>query len=514
MMDPVHERQENEARFLAWDVPADVQIIGLVHPSWLSPEEAERNARAADTIATAVARRREHTLLTSCETSNAPLDRLLGGGDRDGLSAALRGRVRLSDIALHRGDKPYVYLPAGKEPIDLATLFAGEAFRQFVERVRERGGTLLLHMPEDALADESLGRFLDGYLSLGDIYTRPVPPTRAVELGRLVLDTVEASTVVDIGAADAGESAADEVADEADEVVDEADEAVDEIDTGDLGVVGGEEDPGKTTEPETGGEQATEAVSTPTAAWMRHPAKGTLPTGRIVLGVAAVIIISGSWWLIARQAIEPSDPSLAAGEPGASSTGQAGQVAATDSDAPANPAVPSVEELEAIADAAPQLGYSVAMASSPVLAEAESRLAALRGRDGRLFYIAPTPVRGDTYYRVLAGAVADQAAGQALMEALVAEGLKGSATAWDVRPVTLTFRLGVYPDRTAAESALSEVGGAGILAYILPASGGADTVFQLLSGGYGSATAAETMQTILREAGRDAELVTRRGTLR
>jgi len=347
-------------------------------------------------------------------------------------------------------------------------------------------------MPEDALADESLSRLLDGYLSLGDIYTRPVPPTRAVELGRLVLDAVDAPAVADAATADAGEGAADEV--------------VDGIDTGDGGVLAGEDDPGETREPEKGDEEPLQADSTPKDAWKRHLAKGTLPTGRIVLGAIAVVIISGGWWLLTRQAIGPSDPGSAAGE--------AGQVAATGSDAPAQPAGPSVEDLEAIADAAPELGYSVAMASSPVLAEAESRLAGLRGRDDRLFYIAPTPVRGDTYYRVLAGAVADQIAGQALMDALVAEGLKGPATAWDVRPVPLTFRLGVYPERTLAESALAEVGGAGIPAYILPASSGPDTVFQLLSGGYGSATAAETMQAILRDAGREAQLVTRTGTLR
>jgi cell division septation protein DedD len=493
MMDPVNERQENEARFLAWDVPADVQIIGLVHPSWLSVGEAERNASAADTSATAVARRREHTLLTSCETSNAPLDNLLGGGDRHGLNAALHGRVRLSDIALRSENKPYVYLPAGQEPVDLAALFASEAFRQFVERVRGRGGTLLLHMPEDALADESLSGLLDGYLTLGDIYTRPVPPTRAVELGRLVLDAVDEDPDARSPGAVTDALAEDEV---------QLEDAV------------RADDAAETEDAEQDGQEPVEAGSGLAGAWRRHRSRGTLPVGRIAIGIIAVIIIAGGWWFLARETIESSDPDSTAAVPDDPAAGGPGAEPTAGADAGTGQGSLRLQQLVAIVDASQELGYSVAMASSPDPAEAEAVLNGLRATDDRLYYIAPTPVRGDTYFRVLAGAVADQAAGQALMDALVSEGLKRSATAWDVRPVPLVFRLGVYPDRARAESALAEASAAGIPAYILSAGSGADSAFQLLSGGYGSETAAETMQAILQEAGRDAELVARRGTLR
>lgn len=523
-MGPVEERPEHEARFLAWDVPSDAQIIGLVHSSWQAAEDAQRNARAADTIATALARRREHTLLASCESTSSALDELLGGAEGEGLQAALEGRVGLSQIAVRRGDRPFVYLPTGEEPVEVASLIGSETFRRFVERVRERRGTLLLYMPEEVLADEAISRLLDGYLTLGEVYTRPVPPTRATELGRLVLEddgrrpagrglsgpgapyeawpepegAPDSEAVPETSEAPVGEAeVASGAATEAEQEEARAERLADPAGAAAGGATGesGNDPEGEAPQGPPAGEKP--AAGAGSGGWGRHRKPARPPLGRIAIGIGAVAVLAAAWWWIASGALESGGTADAVG---------AVEAAAGDPEE----VPPSREEMLGIVEAAPELRYSVLIASFAARPDAEERLDRLR--DGEtLYFLAPTPVRGALYYRVFAGARPDPAAGRRLMDELVSSGRKPSASDWDVRPAGLAFRLGVYAERDAAEMVRQGASEAGVHSYLLPAVREADTVYQVLAGAYESDSAARAMAEMLESAGVEAELAARRG---
>ena len=156
---------------------------------------------------------------------------------------------------------------------------------------------------------------------------------------------------------------------------------------------------------------------------------------------------------------------------------------------------------------------SVAIEAHQDLETARQRVAALdRAEPGIDFYLAPVTASGNLYYRLLAGPVADQAAGRALMQRLVDEGHKTAMTDWDVRPSGLAFRLGEFGDEAQAGARVEALATRGIPAYVVRIryDGGPDR-YRVYGGAYQNEAEAEVMRGMLEEAGLEAELVERTG---
>lgn len=439
----------SEAARLADGLPEGARVVALLYP-----DAAGRPAASSDiavAVAEAVGARRDHTLLVGTEGGPGSLDERLARRSGPGLWDVLEERARLTEVAVRDRERAFTYLPAGAGAPGPRELVAAEAFRRFVDRVRERGGTLLLHLPEEAVG--AAASVVDGCVSLAPSTAPPV-----------------ASGLEEYGPRPA------------------------------------------------------------VGRWRRHRERARAPVLRAALGAAAILLLGLGWWALSRESIagafeaggasasgaapvEPPRPAEGAGvaAPGAAADEPAEGVGAGESAGPAGRAE-AADRLRAV-ESAPELSYSVLIASYARAADAERRAAELGEEDGRLYFVAPTPVRDRLYHRVFAGARANVREARELMETLVARGRKDEASAWDLRPVRLAFRLGVYATRDAAAEAARRIRLAdGVPAYVLPAGAvGDDAVFVVYAGAYESEEAARALGEILERAGLVAELTERRG---
>ncbi|MDH3733992.1 MAG: SPOR domain-containing protein [Gemmatimonadota bacterium] len=518
----VRERDERDARFFAWDVPGDAHVVALVHES----QDAERSATVADAIATSVARRREHTLLLSAEAGPSPLDELLGAANSEGLPAALEGRARLTDVAVQRVDRPFVYLPGGADPIAMRALLEDQVLTSFVERVRDRGGTLFIVLSEETLKIEPLRTLIDGYVALGDVALSEAE-TSLAQFGRVRFDNGDSpSTSANGGQARvadvpglpplpepaAGESSVDAPP------AGQRDDARAPVEGGRAAagterVVDGPSPIGEKPPvampvvPAAGPAPAHETETAPSGedGWKRHRQTPAFPTKRVGIGAVGLLGVAAIWWLIAGG-FGGTSGSAADAEP-ASSAG-----ASLPPQAASSP--PAFDEAGALAafEAAPALGHSVMIASFAVADDAANRLGEIRASDAGFYFVSPTPVRGVVYHRVFAGALDSRDAAQTLMDQLVAGGIKDEAGAWHLRPAALAFDLGVFPDRAASDARVAALEGQGIPAYALPAAGG-DGPWRVYGGAYADQREAAPMGDMLTAVGEPAELISRRGSV-
>lgn len=520
----VRERDERDARFFAWDVPGDANIVALVH----EPEEAERSATVVDAIATSVARRREHTLLLSAEPGPSPLDELLGGTESEGLPAALGGRARLIDVAVQRVDRPFVYLPAGRDPEALRKLLDDDLLATFVGRVRERGGTLFMVVSEKTLGCERLTALIDGYVALGDV-SLPAAAKGLTAYGRVRFEPVDGPPGRDlvIEDPDLAPDGTGPAVDDAERAFDDAMASVSVERTlavgngapGDAETVdgaSGDPDPADPdpdaelwaleTDPDlAGAEPAPEPFAIEVSpAWERHRQSNAFPVLPVAGGVVAVLAIALGWWWFARGTARADgvEPATLASAEAPAPEGSVPPPGAFDPDA-----------ARASFEGTPALALSVLVASYADEADARDRLGRLRAASaGALFFTAPTPVRGIVYHRVFAGALAGRGPAEALMRSLVDRGQKDEAGAWDVRPARFAFDLGLYGSRSEATGRVEMLGERGIPAYVIAAPAAEDSVYQVYGGAYESERASLPMAERLDAAGEAASLIPRHGS--
>ena len=523
--DSVRERDERDARFFAWDVPGDAHVVALVHEA----DEAERSATVADAIATSVARRREHTLLLSAEAGPSPLDELLGASGSQGLPAALEGRVRLTDVAVQRVDRPFVYLPGGTDVPAMRALLEDEVLASFVDRVRERGGTLFIVLSDETLKLNALRALIDGYVALGEVDLSEGDGLS--QFGRVRFDNGDEPLAPENGSAPRrpevpglpplpeppGQTPAPEAAspaeEESAEPADSERRASEPAPTPEPAV---EEDRSASAEPESqaadpaaDGSAMSEADDTTRGdQWKRHRTDPAFPIGKVGIGVAAIAVIGAGWWAIAGGL---GGPGAGDAEGGVVSPASA----ATSTDPGAGELAASFDDAAALAafEAAPALGHSVMIASFADGADARDRLVELRRAGSGFFFVSPTPVRGVLYHRVFAGALGSRGEAQSLMDDLVATGVKDEAGAWHLRPAVLAYDLGLFPDRAAADGRVSDLEGRGIPAYALSAPSATGDVWRVYGGAYVDAREAVPMGEMLSEAGEPADLIERRGVV-
>lgn len=472
------------ARTLTRAWPDEVAVVGLVARAADGPRPCEAAARLAD--ASAADRR---TLLANLAGGEPDLDGRLGVVVEEGLQAAGRSGRTLRDVARRPDGRRFLYLPAGRArgrdegdgDASKARLVA--LMGRVAERVRRRGGRLLLFLREEESWPDALTRLMDGVVLLDraalPAWEGGVPRV----LGRLPGPSGRR------GRADAGPRASG-------------------------AATGPEREPGERSAP---GDEQAEPRS-----WRRHRRSAGLPWTRIAAGVAAIVVLAGGWWWLARRTL-PADGGGGEGaaRPAGADTAPAVDIAAgaeVDTTGAggdtAGATAGSTGPADGVPDplrSSPELPYSVLIASYAEWSQARRRLDEWRDPSGPVYYVAPTRLRGGLYWRLFAGALADRASGEALMERLVEQGRKNRVRAWDVRPVDLAFLTGTEDSRAAADERVVRLEGQGVPGYVLPAAADGDTVWAVYAGGFESSEEAAELRGLLREAEIEAELVTRRG---
>jgi cell division septation protein DedD len=197
---------------------------------------------------------------------------------------------------------------------------------------------------------------------------------------------------------------------------------------------------------------------------------------------------------------------------GAASSARPADASRVDADGPSLPAGARAAEPTAANDRefeAPAARYSVLVGSYMRLADAMGRRAELAGAGG-LFYVAPTPVRGRIYYRVLAGVFEDRADAASAMADLVQDGRKEMFKEWDIRPVRLAYEVGTFTARDEADGRARELQAADVPAYVLRDTAEAP-LYRVYAGAFMSEEDAEPLGRRLEELGSGAELVARSG---
>lgn len=249
--------------------------------------------------------------------------------------------------------------------------------------------------------------------------------------------------------------------------------------------------------------------------WRRHSVVQGVPIGRVMLALVIIAGLVGGWWVLARLATDREASDGVGAYATATAEGEAGAVGEAAAEGAAG-AVPSDAAAEGAAGAvpsdavAPALGYSVLIASYTSLEEARRRAGRL-AVPGLLLFVSPTPIGGTLYYRLFAGALETRQAARELMHALVERGVKESASDWDLRPASLSFRVAVHEDSASARAAQRELALSGVPTYVLPLAAAGDITYQVYAGAYERPEAAVAMGSLLQQAGRDVELVPRRG---
>lgn len=212
----------------------------------------------------------------------------------------------------------------------------------------------------------------------------------------------------------------------------------------------------------------------------------------IVAVTAAAVVITMCAIVLSSEA----PPAAAPDEPAA-------REVVSEPEAPAAAAAPTVEDRV--------LGYSVLIASFGTLDEALRRQRELAGVNA-MYYTAPTSVEGTVYHRLFAAMLPGRGEAATLMTRLVREGVKSSFRSWDIRPAALAFFLGSYESRREADLAIDALLLQDIPAYRVPAAGEAGaTRYYVYAGGFEAAAEARYLQSLLAEAGLEAELVERVG---
>jgi hypothetical protein len=213
------------------------------------------------------------------------------------------------------------------------------------------------------------------------------------------------------------------------------------------------------------------------------------PWRLLLLVILALVVVAGAWLFFREYMAAPAPTGAAEAEPAPAPPQARGQ--------PVETPIP----------------VSVAVEAHQDLTSARQRVAALRRAERDIdFFLSPVAERGVLYYRLLAGPVADQEAGAALLQRLVDAGHKTAYDSWAVRPTQFAFELGEYDTRAAASARMDALAEREIPSYIVtvryePGS----PRYRVYAGAYESAGEAEVMRALLEEAELEIRLVPRTG---
>lgn len=449
------------ARTVVEEWPGDGRVVGVI----ADPSDPTWTGRALLKLIRAVGERRRPAFLLDLAPEASNLTARFGAAGSDGFAEVADDDATLAGIAHRRPEIDGAYLPCGVSRSG-EELAESEQLRALADRVRDAGGVLLVVLDRRAARRAADTGWPDGWLLVGD---------------------AESAT-------------------------------------------GGEELAGDL--PEVGRIEPQPSDGRASGRWRRHRESGDFPTRRVVGAILLLAALAGAWWWYASRVMDGGSGGAGPPEAGAAGTtavgtARAAGVRSAPADGDANAAATrngggesagsggGADASGANAADGPSLGYSVLIASYASAADARERVRQLSEQVDGLYFVAPTPVQGALWHRVYAGSLPDRASARSLMERLVEAGAKGETRAWDVRPVSWSFRLAGdvdrdFGDRSAAESRARQLRERGVPAYVLPAAGG--DAYRIYSGAYESREDAEALEARLRDAGVDAELTRRTGT--
>lgn len=157
--------------------------------------------------------------------------------------------------------------------------------------------------------------------------------------------------------------------------------------------------------------------------------------------------------------------------------------------------------------------YSVAMEAHQDLDVAQERAALLHEAVPDVqFYIAPVPISGSVWHRVLAGPVQDQEAGIALQRRLVDEGHKMDFDSWAVRPTAYAFHLGEFDSRVEADRVVAALAQRDVPTYVVTIRyEPGEPRYRIYGGAFENEATAEVMEAMMAEVGIEAPLIRRVG---
>lgn len=183
---------------------------------------------------------------------------------------------------------------------------------------------------------------------------------------------------------------------------------------------------------------------------------------------------------------------------------------------PATPGAPGAPAPEAPLPEGRALPYSVAIAGYQLLDEAQQRVEQLRDDESEMqFYIAPTVVQGQLFYRVLAGPLPDSSTAVAVRDTLIARRIKTFTSSADLLETPWAYLIGSFERRTDAEAKTVEARGKGIPTYIVPVGApGGGVQYRVYAGAYTGPGDADFLRAILEAASLPDTLVERTGSIR
>jgi hypothetical protein len=474
-------------------VAREFSVIAIVR----SPALVDWAASEALLLATLVAEEKTRVILANL--ANGPLDRLAASSGPEGLTQALRGAVRVSEITTRLPGSGAFFFRAGEDRIPAADVFLSRAFVNLASRVGEGGGLILVYLPAEELPDigepgEAEARVrIDGLILLGDVAEDTTERLGAPILGRL------------------DPPPQPEPADEAPAVA--VSQRGPEAKTDDASLV----------QTATGGMafvQMSDSGASRRAwkpRWRSDPGSPG-PLQIVVIWVIAAAFVFLAWQAYAGWPVFENSYPDPAGEgvrlPARDSeAGDAGGPAPVDGADGAADSVRSQGDFDPMAafGAAPEAPYSVLIASYTRWEDADMRRDQVDRVTDDVAFVAPTPLRGRMYYRVFVGASPGERQAADLMETLVAEGVKDESRAWDARPSRFAWLSGVFASRGEAAAESERLRSLELPVYIVHTGPANDRAYAVYSGAYESEEAAQPFGDVLRERGVPAQLVVRRG---
>jgi hypothetical protein len=222
-----------------------------------------------------------------------------------------------------------------------------------------------------------------------------------------------------------------------------------------------------------------------------RPSRYAQPLAWTVFVVLAVALLGGSWRFLAGRLSVDRERRTEAIAP------------------PAPEPTPTVRPTAEVA-----LPFVVAIEAHTDLAAAFRRVDALDQEAGVSFHIAPLEREGTLFYHVMAGPVPDSASAVALRDTLLARRLKTTETPTDVRHAPLSFVIGDYSTREAAEEAMNELRRLDVPGYMqnAEAADGAP-LYRVFVGAFTAPAEADVTRQLLRGAGVRDSLVLRMGSI-
>lgn len=207
-----------------------------------------------------------------------------------------------------------------------------------------------------------------------------------------------------------------------------------------------------------------------------------------LLWVVLAVVLAAAGWLIYRQVAAPAP-------------------AETETPVEAAEGQPEPQPVET------PIGYSVAVEAHQDLDVAQERAALLRqAAPGVQFYIAPVPISGSVWHRVLAGPVEDQETGIALQRWLVEEGHKSDFDSWAVRPTVYAYYLGEFDTRAEADRVVAALAQRDLPTYVVTMRyEPGEPRYRIYGGAFETETTAGVMEEMMAEIGIEAPLIERVG---